>query len=278
MSGYNGYVHKLSRRVLARLTGIEALYNFDLGDEFEVAMCHVLSEILPAKFGVCRGFVVSEDGSIAGDDIVIFDRLLCPTLRSNEGISYASKDQIPVEAVYAYIECKHSIRSDDTFQKAVEQVRTVKSLVLARTPLRNPNYAKEGPIYNGQVQDWPRVWPRLRNQPFGVILSREWNGCELSEVVSDDHTPDLVILGADSVMTQYARLGPDGIKGSLFHDPRHFAKLQTEQVKGKAFGIGIVTLLQAIGWQCLLPIDWTGLIASEYWASLGDSEDDKEKG
>jgi hypothetical protein len=46
----------LARKVEARLQDIEAIYNFDLGDEFEVAICALPEHILPAKYGVCREF------------------------------------------------------------------------------------------------------------------------------------------------------------------------------------------------------------------------------
>ena len=35
-------------------------------DEYEIAICRVLRHILPLKYGVCRGFVVANDGTKAG--------------------------------------------------------------------------------------------------------------------------------------------------------------------------------------------------------------------
>ena len=42
---YGDIVQKLSRLVAAELSRIETFYNFGLGDEFEVAMCHVLRAV-----------------------------------------------------------------------------------------------------------------------------------------------------------------------------------------------------------------------------------------
>ncbi|SDW00058.1 hypothetical protein SAMN05444064_1013 [Pseudomonas syringae] len=105
MSSYGGYIERLARKVEARLQDIETIYNFDLGDEFEVAICALLEDILPAKYGVCRGFVVAENGDKAGNDLIIYDKMSSPTLRSSISRQFPVKEQIPGDAVYAYIEC-----------------------------------------------------------------------------------------------------------------------------------------------------------------------------
>ena len=102
------------------------------GGEFEIAICQILREFLPNKYGICRGFVVSSDGEIAGDDIIIFDQERFPTLKLKGVGQYARKEQIPIEAVYAYIEAKHSInllqKDNNSIFKAIKQVESVKRL------------------------------------------------------------------------------------------------------------------------------------------------------
>lgn len=66
MAAYNGYIERLSRRVSARLTDIEAVYNFEYGPEFEVVLCHLLTDILPSKFGVARLRRVSKRANCGG--------------------------------------------------------------------------------------------------------------------------------------------------------------------------------------------------------------------
>lgn len=166
MSSYNGYIQRLSKKIIARLNDIEAIYNFDLGDEFEVAMCHLLTDFLPEKYGVCRGFVVTENGTTAGDDLIIFDKLSFPVLRPIHGNSFSIKQQVPIEAVYAYIECKNSFHDEEVLLKALDQVRNVKSLILTRQGKENPDFQKNGPVYNGKPRDWPRTFPKRKNQPF----------------------------------------------------------------------------------------------------------------
>ena len=264
MSTYGGFIERLSRKVSARLLDIEAVFNFDLGGEYEVAMCHLLEDVLPSKFGVCRGFVVAEDGELAGDDIIIYDKLLSPTLRASAGLQYAVKEQIPVDAVYAYIECKHSIEDEQVFNKAINQVREVKKLLFKRKSLVNETYEVDGPRYNGKVQDWPRQFPKLKNQPFCVIVARKSNGKVPEPIIKDLYTPDLLILGEDYIVTQSAVLGCDGIKGTLFYDDCYWAGLRVDSVHGGAFGIGLVSLMQAISWIELVPIDWANSLNSAY--------------
>lgn len=257
MTTYGGYIERLSRKVEARLTDIEAIFNFDLGAEFEVAMCALLEDILPAKFGVCRGFVITEDGRTAGDDLIIYDKMSCPTLRANIGLHYSVKEQIPVDAVYAYVECKHSVADKNVIDKAISQTRLVKELLLSRQSRPNPTYQKDGPEFNGKVRDWPRIFPPLKNQPFCAIFAKAFDPTTAVPDERHDFNPDLLVLGPNHIGTQSVVLGPDGIKGALFYDSKYWAGLRVESAEGNAFGLGVVALLQALSWIELLPIDWS---------------------
>lgn len=270
---YGGYIERLSRKVEARLTDIEAVFNFDLGDEFEIGMCRLLENVLPGKYGVCRGFVIAEDGTHAGDDLIIYDKMASPTLRASGELQYAAKEQIPIEAVYAYIECKHSISEDAVFLKALEQVRNVKKLLLSRTAKENLNYQADGFIFNGKVRDWPRAWPARKNQPFCAIFARRSNGVMPALVAQDAYTPDLLVLGPDHIGTQSILLGPDGIKSALFLDDKYWAGLRVEAAKGKGFGLGLVALMQALSWIELLPIDWTDTLNGAFASILVDKKE-----
>lgn len=268
MSSYNGYIERLSKKIHARLADIEAVYNFELGEEFEVAICHLLSDILPVKFGICRGFIVTEEGEKAGDDIIIFDKLSCPTLRSLNEQNFAVKEQIPIEAVYAYIECKHSLKDEAIFNKAMQQIREVKALLLKRESIPNQEYEVDGPIYMNKVRDWPRQFPSRKNQPFCLIISKDCNEIFSKNIQHDKYTPDLLIMSKDYIATQSINLGPDGIKGALFVDDKFWAGLRIEKVNGLAFGIGMITLMYALSWIELVPIDWSKSLNKVYWANL----------
>ena len=71
---YDNYLIKLSRKINRRLEDIDADHNFEFGNEFEIALCSILRNFLPNKYGIGRGFVVAEDGTKAGDDIIIYDQ------------------------------------------------------------------------------------------------------------------------------------------------------------------------------------------------------------
>lgn len=50
---YQGYVQTLSQRFESALSEIASQHNFELGDEFEIAICKTLRKILPTRFGIC---------------------------------------------------------------------------------------------------------------------------------------------------------------------------------------------------------------------------------
>lgn len=268
MSAYAGYIARLSRKVDARLADIEATFNFDLGPEFEVAMCTLLEDILPAKFGVCRGFVVTEDGRTAGDDLIVYDKMSCPTLRANIGSRHSIKEQIPIEAVYAYVECKHSMNDDAVVEKAIAQTKRVKELVLSRRGRINPTYEKGGPVHNDKTRDWPRSYPPLKNQPFCAVFARKFDPQIAIPSRPDASSPDLMVLGGNHIATQSVSLGPDGIKSALFYDDKCWSGLRVEAAPGNAFGLGMVTLLQALSWIELEPIDWSAALDATFFENL----------
>lgn len=51
-------------------------------------------------------------------------------------------------------------------------------------------------------------------------------------------------------------LGADGIHSALFHDTKFRSPLCVESATGSAYGLGLVSLLQALSWIQLVPIDW----------------------
>jgi hypothetical protein len=62
---YNGLINRIADEFDKAMRAIEAEHNFDLGPEFEVALCKTVRRMLPHRFGICRGFVVSATGETA---------------------------------------------------------------------------------------------------------------------------------------------------------------------------------------------------------------------
>jgi hypothetical protein len=151
---YHDYVKTLSKRFEANLTSIEVGQNFEYGPEFEIAICNTLRSALPDKYGIARGYVVNAEGTRAGDDIVIFERSRFPTLALRGRDDYARKEFIPIEAVYAYIEAKHTLNldgeDDQSLQRALDQVGEVKQLCSEREEITSEGLL--GPYKDSQVR------------------------------------------------------------------------------------------------------------------------------
>jgi hypothetical protein len=133
---YRDFVKTLSERFEAVLSEIIAVHSFDYGDEFEIAICKILRSALPANYGVCRGHVVDVNGDEAGDDVIIYDSSRFPTLRLLDKVDFSRKEWIPIEAVFAYIEAKHTVELEGTggptLRHACTQVTEVKKLCQTR--------------------------------------------------------------------------------------------------------------------------------------------------
>jgi hypothetical protein len=241
---------------------MRTVHNFEHGDEFEVAVCEILRPILPMRYGICRGYAVNADGVTAGDDIIIYDRMRFPTLRGLEEENYARLEQVPIEAVYAYIEAKHTLQlegtGDSSLQHAMTQVSSVKTLCSQRQQVPGGRDAREG-------------WPRIRNPIYGAILARQARRTRRSRVLQDPqairnhlvnagnlppHPPDLVVAGRSNLLIpvirnpqtqQDAMPSPFLIAGSL---------LIPQVVQQVGYGSGIFLLLWALDWLQLGEMPW----------------------
>ena len=269
---YDDYLRKVAERFEHRFADIAAEFNFELGVEFEITLCRVLRQVLPQRYGVCRGYVVTRDGSKRGDDIIIYARDGFPTLRLVEQEGFERKESIPVEAVYAYVEAKHTLciegEGGQSLSKACAQVRAVKSLPRSVVPwtFQDPYVAQLG-----AKAEPPTYWPESRNQMFGAILARyvrQRQGADpLDEAAAikgslaatnfgDPPHPDLIVAGADVVCLPTIHHG--------FHTPFQIpgaSHLSSCHVQGLAFGIGICSLLFALDMMRIGPMPWPTRIA-----------------
>lgn len=170
---YKGIVKNISLAFELEMQRMACIYNFDIGDEFEIAICSLLKKVLPRKYGVCRGFVIDKDGTSAGDDIIIYDKESFPVLRFLEGENdFSHKQQIPVDAVYAYIEAKHNL-DEKTLPKAFEQVIKVKKLCYRRNPHVVSVHAVKGKkIFDEKYAEQHGGDPIILNPMYAMILAR----------------------------------------------------------------------------------------------------------
>jgi len=269
---YDDYVPRLAQRFAAELESIRVGYNFDLGDEFEIAMCRVLRLILPTKFGVCRGFVVSKDGDQAGDDLIIFDWERFSSLGLRDPDDYSRNEFIPVEAVFAYIETKYTLNLEggdgQSLSKSISQVQAVKELCYQREPLqpgelRHITFAQnlKMPDSRPQIRNpaWGAVFSsRVRDRPNGTLLdNHDQMDALLPRIPTNNpNIPDILVLGKH--VTGYPVI-PDAERNvniisnfSMVNKTTHVFK-QTTDV---AAGVGLCFLMSAVDWILLGPLPW----------------------
>lgn len=167
---YNDFLKNISQKFQNNFSEISAIYNFDYGDEFEIALCKSFRTVLPNYYGVCRGSIFSIDGESVGDDIIIYDQFHFPTLRLLEDNTFAQKQQIPYEAVFAYIEAKNTLVIDgsgaNTIEKAWTQCQNVKKL--NRKEVKYSKYSVNNIPF---LKPLP-YWPTIGNPIYTAIFSR----------------------------------------------------------------------------------------------------------
>jgi hypothetical protein len=279
---YTGYVETLSIRICNELERIESVFSFDLGPEFGIALCVVLSEILPERFGICRGFIVHRDGRYRGDDIIVYDRLMFPSLRALPGAAFARKEKIPIEAVYAYIECKHTLILENDAEaaslgKASNQVSQAKALCAERDRVA---YGQSDPylLRTSEIDRGPRWLPPYRNPPFGMIISRRVALKSTAHIMNDPSeiheillkgtdikdngaVVDVVVAGPDNVMAP-SYLDEDGLQQhAFFMLPEEKNGLSCFKTPGLAFGVGVTHLLAVLDWIHLGRLPWEDMLS-----------------
>lgn len=260
---YGDYLATVVREFNGIFDRITAHHNMEFGDEFEIALCQALRKILPDRFGICRGYIVTSAGTHTGDDIVVFNRENFVTLRLLDQQDFSRKECIPFDTVCAYIEAKHclSLSGDDgqSIGKALSQVAAVKALTRRKIPL---NEIKGVTFGDGHTVTVPKGWPDHSNPLFTCIWSRRVRQKRGGEVLQDpqailgalnetdwsvqtDMQPDLMVLGPNVVflpqigVTQQKRLyvSPFFIPGKSTY---------TAQITEVAIGIAICSLLFAL--------------------------------
>lgn len=267
---YNNFIETISTKFRHKFEEISTVYNFDNGDEFEIALCKALRTVLPQTYGICRGFIITQENEIVGDDIIIYDQLHFPTLRLLEDNTFAQKQQIPFEAVYAYIEAKSTIiiegNGGNTLNKAIDQCAKVKSLKREDVPYSK--YIINSIPLNKPLQNWPKianpiytaiVSNGIRETKNSQISSSFINTLEILKVVNSDKDktlPDLII--AD-VNTLFIPLINNTVESPFMINK--VSNLGFNHSKGMAYGIGLSYMFYAFENIKLGQIHWPKIIS-----------------
>lgn len=277
---YRNYLESLAKAFKHRFEQISTHYNFDSGDEFEIALCYILREVLPSKYGICRGHVIPAEGQSAGDDVIIYDRERFPTLRVFPQESYDRKQDIPIEAVYAYIEAKYTlhingdIKDGQSLLKACSQVAAVKRICETRAP-RLSEYTH--PYFKSDISYGERPdWPKVLNPVLGAIFALRVKEDKKQHEVLDSKTtmkalvgaslgaqkppPDLIVAGDSNLIIPCVQTPEGPIMHSPFYVPGTTASLQVMPSKDLAFATGICILLYALDTIQLGRMPWEYII------------------
>lgn len=258
---------------------IQAVFGFDYGDEFEVACCQALRQVIPHRFGICRGHVVNQSGEQAGDDIIIYDRHVFPTLRLLPQEDYSRKEWIPIEAVAAYIEAKHTLQiagdSGQSLAKACDQIGKVKLLVSQR-PQVPLNEVSRHVLIGGETKIVGGAsLPQMRNPVYCMIFAPHARKEKNDPVIVDatqtlealrGYTfngpgyPDFVLAGKSNVILPGTVSG-DGQTVTL----RLFTwgadvKLIPLVTPSVAFGVALTTLLTVLDSISLGALPWQAIL------------------
>ena len=96
----------------------------EFGTYREEIVKSLLKSILPQKFGISSGFVITKNGNISTQcDIIIYDTQNCPRFESEE-----SQIFFPIECVVAVGEVKSDIRGVEELKQILEKLQDIKKL------------------------------------------------------------------------------------------------------------------------------------------------------
>lgn len=280
---YTDYLKRLQQDFEAEIDRIETEYGFEYGSEFEEALKQALRAALPGRYGVDNGHIVDPSGKAAGDDLIIYEKLRYPTLRNSaEG---QRKNRIPREAVYCYLEAKHSVCLEgdggQSLSKALDQVADAKDLVKDRKERSITEIGKHN-FSNTFSIDTDQGYPSYQNPPYGAIFARQVrpragdpplsNPVEVNERIAElqdtnslpfpqnqDLWPDLLVLGPSLVAIPGCPKPDQGHAFRPFYIPKETTLVSNIADHG-SFGIGFAAMMAALDWIHLGEMPWDDMI------------------
>ncbi|HLP89835.1 MAG TPA: DUF6602 domain-containing protein [Nostocaceae cyanobacterium] len=288
---YNNFVSNLAERFERRFSEISAHYNFDHGDEFEIALCESIRSVLPQKYGICRGFIVTKDNQLAGDDIIIYERDRFPTFKFLEQDKFDRKEDIPIESVCAYIEAKNTIYIEDdsgqSLAKALTQIESVKKLqrkVINRGTIEIDNQYCS--LFASDREDWPqaanpiftaifarniKISKKINTPPESIKKCLQALDSLSNKTSNNDLYPDIMIWGRDIIGFPCIRETKNGETYNVFSSPffiKDKSVICLHQEPKKAFGLGVILLLYALDNIRLEKMQWNDILAHELGMEL----------
>lgn len=230
-----------------------------------------LRAILPQYYGICRGSIFSIDGNFVGDDIIIYDQFHFPTLRLLEDNTFAQKQQIPFEAVFAYIEAKNTIvlegEGGNTIHKALSQCRAIKEL--KRKEVKYSKYSINNIPFLKPLPHWPTIGNPIYTAIFArgvrkknntpIMVSTELPYIHLISRIQEleqDKQPDMIIADYNTLLIPSIN---QQIESPFYIENE--SKLTANISNELAYGIGISYMFYAFDNIRLGKIYWPKIIS-----------------
>lgn len=173
------------------------------GRALEQVIQTMLLKILPEKFSLGTGFVITSDKKVSNQiDIVIYDKIQNKPLLLDEGVGI-----FPIESVYGIIEIKKTLRKKDikTSSELIKKVREFKSSKIYRTFLNEKN-RNNRPIVKSQsfsIDLAPRSYLISFDTPYKKLGNLE-NAVKKEFFTRKSHIHGLLVLNKGWFISQKA--------------------------------------------------------------------------
>lgn len=275
---YNDFLPKLADAISNKFSEMQSTYNYEKGGELEMALCDILRLVLPEKFGVCTGFIVPKVGSPVGDDIIIYDKQRFPLLRLLSKDNNSRKQYVPVEAVYCYIEAKHTLHISGDLQNGQSLTKACKQVADVKRLYREPRIPEQvHPYFNSDISMGERPdWPKNLNPLFGMIFARhvkskkgDTDYLQREEVLpalvgfnfgNKRYAPDLIVAGDCNIIAPSVTFEGKHEFHSPFCVEGVTDELRIFRSNGLGFAISICILLYALDTMKLGRMPWAEIL------------------
>ena len=274
---YERLLDNLSKKIETRLGEISKESNANVENEFEVALCKILTEFLPSRYAVCRGQIVDYTGFAPGDDIIVYDGLRFPSLRMLAKNDFSQPEIIPFEAVYCYIVAKHTLDLSDapdaSLNKALYQISNIQKLQRPDRPLSKITDITD--LSGALEASPPKGFPSITN-PFYTSIISITSGYAKNENIDQQRTydllrqrkwnipftPDLIVAGNETlVLPFYPHQDRLLLKPFCSSEAHVFTPVK---MRNPALASGLCQMLWAMKWIQLDEMPWGDILLNSF--------------
>ncbi|MCX5880320.1 MAG: hypothetical protein NTU74_00405 [Deltaproteobacteria bacterium] len=224
---YDSFVSTLHNHFKRKLENISAEFNFDLGPEFEIAICDLLREFLPAKYGICRYIEAKH---------TLTESAFLTAVTQVEKVKKLCSQREPV---------------------AIYQVDPHIAAKVDKSPL--PNWPDQrNPVF-GMILSRYAVAVDGKTRSDSSMEVNDFLNSVLEKLTKSDFLPDIVVAGEHNYMSPTAVNNGEN-QPSLHYIPGRTAGYQMISKEHLAFGAGLSQLAGAMDWARLGRMPWLRIV------------------